>query len=136
MNAFRVIWNNRFGKNLPTRFLRRFLQCRPAQVLVLAGAGPVRNCDDSNYDLHFFVAAALCERRISPSKSDDSHRPPLQILLCLFDQMDIENAHLFIHGFAHVVDREQRDGYAGKRFHLDTGLRNSPGGAFHLRVIV
>src|SRR4051812_18106978 len=37
-------------------------------------------------------------------------------------QVDAGNLHLLIHRFAHVINREQRDGHAGQRFHLNSGL--------------
>jgi hypothetical protein len=38
--------------------------------------------------------------------------------------MDLGDAHLLINRFAHVVNREQRDGYTGERFHFHAGLRD------------
>ena len=40
----------------------------------------------------------------------------------LFDQTHIANLHLFVHGFAHVVDREQSYGHTDQRLHFNSGL--------------
>src|SRR5205085_7146755 len=46
-----------------------------------------------------------------------------------FQQTNIRDAHLFIHGFAHVVNGEQRHRDAGQRFHFHAGLRDGARGA-------
>ena len=40
--------------------------------------------------------------------------------------------HLFINRFAHVINREQRDGDAGERFHFNAGLGDGPCHASYL----
>src|SRR5205823_13753189 len=43
--------------------------------------------------------------------------------LLFFHQPYFGNLHLFVDGFAHVVNRQQSDRDAGERFHFDPGLR-------------
>ena len=57
-------------------------------------------------------------------------------MLCLADQTDVVNLHLFIYRFAHVVNAEQRDGGANERFHFDARLRNCLRRALHIRALV
>src|SRR5207253_2427209 len=49
-------------------------------------------------------------------------------VLGFLKQTDVGDSHLFVHRFAHVVDREQGNGDASKRFHFDTGLRDGARG--------
>ena len=56
-------------------------------------------------------------------KKCDGQRPPLQRLLGLFDEVRIENSHLGINRFAHVVNREQRHHHSRERLHLYASLR-------------
>ena len=44
-------------------------------------------------------------------------------MLRFFHQPHIRNFHPFVNRFAHVVNREERDRDARKRFHLHPGLR-------------
>ena len=48
---------------------------------------------------------------------------------CFFNQSHVVNFHLFIHRFAHVVNRKQSGGDANERFHLNSGLCNCLRGA-------
>jgi hypothetical protein len=56
--------------------------------------------------------------------------------LGLLDQTHVVNLHFFVHGFAHIVDRKQREGDTNERFHLDSGLPNCLRRAFHLNALV
>ena len=58
------------------------------------------------------------------------------MMLGFAHQTHIVNLHLFIYCFAHVINREQRDGCANERFHFDSGLRNCLRGALHLCGLV
>jgi hypothetical protein len=55
---------------------------------------------------------------------------------CFFNQSHVVNFHLFIHRFAHVVNRQQSGCDANERFHLNSGLCNRLRGALHLRSLV
>ena len=72
----------------------------------------------------------------SRTKGGDGHRPPLYLSLGFLNQADFRNLHLFVNGLAHIVDREQCDGDAGERFHLDARLRDSSRGALYFSVIL
>ena len=39
------------------------------------------------------------------------------------------DGHLFVHGFAHIVNGERGNGNGGERFHLDAGSRGDFGGS-------
>ena len=47
----------------------------------------------------------------------------------LLQQSDVLDLHLLIDRFAHVVNREKRDGHPGECFHFDASLRRGPRGA-------
>ena len=51
----------------------------------------------------------------------------------LFKQVHIGHRHPTVHGFAHVVDREQGHLHSGERLHLHAGLTHGfhGGGALH-----
>src|SRR6266550_6782086 len=71
------------------------------------------------------VEESRCETlKASPSGSLDFARDDRSYeMLRFFHQVHIRDLHLFVDGFAHVVNREERDRDADKRFHLHSGLR-------------
>ena len=48
----------------------------------------------------------------------------------LFKQGHTVDGHAPVHGFAHVIDGEQRHLHGGQSFHLHTGLAHGLGGSF------
>ena len=56
----------------------------------------------------------------------------------LFQQSHAIDGHAAVHGFAHVIDREQGHLHGGQGFHLDTRLADGfgRGGANHAASIL
>src|SRR4029077_2761988 len=73
---------------------------------------------------------------VIPSEVEESRSETLKVIssgsldcarddwaLLLFHQTNVRNLHLFVDGFAHVVNREERNRDARERFHFHPGLR-------------
>ena len=56
-------------------------------------------------------------------------RAPASERFFLFgNQLNAGDPHRFVHGLAHVIDSQSRDGYRRQRLHFDTRLRRNFGG--------